>query len=238
MTHCKSNSRTSAVQDLLPQLAQPPQLDRQPRSGERCRCLQSLPYCVRLRPGRRPPASRRSARSSHRRPARAPAKCTNTIDLVGTADVVAPARNPLVAALPYSCSFEKAFVVKPALSTSQNSGSAGRRSTALTCATTCAETEPESSSRTAGPVWETLATWNGKRQLRFIAVGNHRYTNFFFISHAYRLGFRPTIPNHPVWRTLSRHKPALPPPHALLCPCLFPASHASRCNCSQKLVNF
>jgi hypothetical protein len=27
----------------------------------------------------------------------------------------------------------------------------------------------------------------------------------FIFSHAYRLGLRPTIPNHPVWRTLSRH---------------------------------
>ena len=27
----------------------------------------------------------------------------------------------------------------------------------------------------------------------------------FISSHAYSLGFRPTIQNHPVWRTLSRH---------------------------------
>jgi hypothetical protein len=85
----------------------------------------NLPYCARPRPSRHSPASRRCVLSSHSRPARAPAQCTSAIDLVGTADVVAPARHPLTE-LPYSCSFEEAFVVKPAFSVSQGSGSAGR----------------------------------------------------------------------------------------------------------------
>ena len=175
MTHCKSNSRTIAVQDLLPQLAQPPQLDRQPRSGERCRCLQSLPYCAHLRQGRCPPVSRRSARSSHCRPARAPVQCTSWIELVGTPDVVAPARNPLVTALPYLCSFEEAFVVKPALSVSQSSRFAGRRSTALTCATTCAETEHKKNQRHPLARRDRCGRHSKhgtKSKLRFIATQN------------------------------------------------------------------
>ncbi len=45
------------------------------------------------------------------RPALAPAQCTSAIDLVGTADIVSTARNPLVPTFPCSCSFEVAFLV-------------------------------------------------------------------------------------------------------------------------------
>ena len=58
----------------------------------------------------------------------------------------------------------------------------GRYSTALTCATTCVETEHETSLRTAEQRVEHSRTWDEK-QLRFISVGKTTYTNLLFISH-------------------------------------------------------
>ena len=114
----------------------------------------------------------------------APAQCTSSIDLVGTADVVTPARNPLVTALPYSCSFEEAFVVKPALSVSQSSRFAGRRSTALTCATTCAETEHKKNQRHPLARRDRCGRHSKhgtKSKLRFIATQNQLYQSSFYL---------------------------------------------------------
>jgi hypothetical protein len=41
--------------------------------------------------------------------------------------------------------------------------------------------------------------------LSFITVEKTLCTKVLFITRVYLSGFRPTIPNHPVWRTLSRH---------------------------------